>query len=55
MEYLFLLGGLGEAVGAKIKLGLQQAYDKLFENPLLLALFAGGALLLGLWALRSSE
>jgi|GEM_PF-2762753 hypothetical protein len=55
MEYILLLGGLGEAVGTRIKMGLQTAYDKLFENPWLLALFAGGLILLGLWALRPSR
>lgn len=55
MEYFLLLGGLAEGVGARIKMGLQAAYDKLFENPLLLALFTAAVLLLGLWGLRSSK
>lgn len=42
-------------MGARIKMGLQAAYDKLFENPLLLALFTAIALFLGLWGLRSSK
>ncbi len=53
MEYALLVGRMAENVGANIKMGLGAAYDKLFENPLLLAVVGGSVLLLCLWALKS--
>ena len=55
MEYILMLGGLTQTIGGNIKMGLQSAYDKLFENPLLLALVVGGVLLLAVWALKTSK
>jgi hypothetical protein len=55
MEYALLVGRMSESLGSNIKMGLNSIYDKLFENPLLLALVCGGVLLLGLWALKSSR
>jgi len=55
MEYILMLGGLAQNIGGEVKTGLQTAYDKMFENPLLLALVVGGVLLLAVWALKSSK
>lgn len=55
MEYILMLGGLAQNIGGNIKMSLQAAYDKMFANPLLLALVAGGLILLGLWALKTSR
>ncbi len=55
MEYILMVGGLGQNLAAKMKMGLSSAYDKLFENPLLLAIVVGGVILLGLWALKTSR
>jgi hypothetical protein len=55
MEYIFMFFGMGQSLAAKMKMGIGAAYDKLFENPLLLAVVAGGVILLALWALRTSR
>lgn len=55
MEYMLILGRLGESLGLQLKMGLNSIYEKLFENPLLLALVCGSVLLLGLWALKTSR
>ncbi len=55
MEYILLLGAAAEAFGSNMKMGLQTAYDKIFEHPWLLALVCGGAILLALWAMKTSK
>lgn len=55
MEYALLAGSAAQSLGAKVKMTLQMAYDKMFENPLLLAIVVGSVILLGLWALRTSR
>ena len=55
MEYIFMLGGLTQTIGGNIKMGLQSAYDKMFENPLILALVVAGVLLIAVWAMKTSK
>ena len=55
MEYILILGGMGQNLGARMKMGLQAAYDKMFENPMILAVVVGAVILLGLWGLKSSR
>ncbi|MBW1992191.1 MAG: hypothetical protein JRI59_08765 [Deltaproteobacteria bacterium] len=55
MEYVLMLGGLAQRVGANLQASLQSAYNKMFENPWLLALVVGGVLLVCFWALKTSK
>jgi hypothetical protein len=55
MEYVLIVLRMAESSALSIQKGLGAFLDKLFENPLFLAIFAGAALLVGLWALKSSR
>ena len=52
-EYGLMLGNIGGNIAAQVHTSLGAAYHKLFQNPLLLGLVIGGAILLGCWAFKA--